>query len=199
MSNDFQAMLATQYPAGKEIGDYKVVGATIAYQTPYIAVAIIEVSKNSKTETFSVILTQNGAGALAVTKNKEVVLVRHDRLAAQTTNWEIPQETLVPSEDPLTGALRAVTEELGYAGAIISQTKLPFLVHAAPHRLTEQTTVYLMIIDTYEAARAIDQDEIAEVKLFTLPEIKTMLSENEITEAVTVASLEWLLTNEPLI
>ena len=57
------------------------------------------------------------ANILAVTKNREAVLIKQYRHGVQDILWEIPGGVVEDDEDPAEGVKRELLEETGYAAS----------------------------------------------------------------------------------
>ena len=198
MESPFEKILKDLYPQGKKIGQEIVGEAKIVFETPFVGVAGVTLKEDS-VRVFDIILAQPGVGALVITDDEKVILVQNTRIGAQTFNWEIPQETVELKEIPEKTVKRALTEELGYSSDVISMTPLPFRIHAAPHRFTEVTQVFLTRIASYKQTNKIDTKEIHAIKAYPLDTIEELIKNGVVTESVTLVSLHWLLLHKDLL
>src|SRR5262245_44691561 len=57
------------------------------------------------------------ANVVALTKDREVVMIRQYRHGVQAVLWEIPGGVVEQGEDPLVGAKRELLEETGYTAS----------------------------------------------------------------------------------
>ena len=122
-----------------------------------------------------------GVGVVALTENKEVLLVRQYRYPYAEILTEIPAGKRDPGEEPLVTGMRELEEETGYRAA--TYTPLGTL-YPTPGCCDE--VVYLYLATDLTAADAHpDQDEFLEVERCPLDEMVARVLAGEITDAKT--------------
>ena len=122
-----------------------------------------------------------GVGVVALTEDKEVLLVRQYRYPYAEILTEIPAGKRDPGEEPLVTGMRELEEETGYRAA----TYTPLgTMYPTPGCCDE--VVYLYLATDLTAADAHpDQDEFLEVERCPLDEMVARVLAGEITDAKT--------------
>jgi len=114
-----------------------------------------------------------------------VAMVRQYRYAAEKFLLEIPAGTLNRDEDPESGAVRELEEEIGVtAGKIEKLTEF----YVSPGFLTEKMFLYLATGLT-ETAQRLEQDEILTVERHTIAKAFDLIRSGEIEDAKTIIGL----------
>jgi 8-oxo-dGTP pyrophosphatase MutT (NUDIX family) len=129
---------------------------------------------------------QPWANVLAVTKNREAVLIRQYRHGVQEVLWEIPGGVVEEDEDPLEGVKRELIEETGYtASKIIPVGKF------YPNPAIQTNTMYCFLaLDAEQVAgQNLDGAEQIEVHLVPLDELIAMTKRGEFLHALQVAAI----------
>lgn len=126
------------------------------------------------------------ASVMALTKKKEVVLVRQFRHGAQNIFWEFPGGVVDDGENPLDGVQRELSEETGYTTSNIIQVGK---FYPNPALQTNKMYAYL----AYDAEKTDDQQfddaEDIEVHLVPLDELVAMTKRGEFQHGLQVATL----------
>jgi len=127
-----------------------------------------------------------GASAIvALTPQRELLLLDQYRHAVGTRLWEIPAGTLHPGEPPLDCARRELTEETGFKAQVWQAlgTIVP-----VPGYSDERIHLFLAT-DLVPAAQDLDADEVLEVHAVPLPEVWEMVKKGRIQDAKTLCGL----------
>jgi ADP-ribose pyrophosphatase len=127
-------------------------------------------------------------GAVAVVAlddERNVLLVRQYRIAADQVMREIPAGTLDPGEDPEACAIRELQEETAYKPGQIERIGGLFV---APGYTTEFIHLYLAT-DLQESSLAQDEDEFLEVDRVPLEEALAMIEREEIIDGKSISAL----------
>jgi ADP-ribose pyrophosphatase len=130
------------------------------------------------------------ANAVALTEDNKVLMVRQYRHAAQVVSLEIPGGVIEPGELPLEGMRRELLEETGYA---FDDMELLCQLHANPSTANNITHCYLARGGKKVQEQQLDAQEEILIEEYTLDEIKQLLAENKITQALHVSSLFYAL------
>jgi 8-oxo-dGTP pyrophosphatase MutT (NUDIX family) len=131
------------------------------------------------------------ANILAVTKNREAVLIRQYRHGVQDVLWEIPGGVIEDDEDPLAGIKRELLEETGYTSSNIVQVAKFF-----PNPALQSNTMYgFLALDAEKVGEQhLDDAEEIEVHLVPLEEVSAMMKRGNFLHALNVAVLFHALT-----
>jgi ADP-ribose pyrophosphatase len=114
-----------------------------------------------------------GAVAIvAITRDREVLLLRQAHHPIQRVLLGLPAGTLEPGEQPEACARRELTEETGYAAGTITQIASYF---TSPGYTSEQLTIFLAE-DCVFAAGNIDPDELIAVVPTPVSEVPALVT-----------------------
>lgn len=132
------------------------------------------------------IVSHNGSAVIVpVFPDGTVALVRQYRHAAGKYLLEIPAGSLEKGENPETGAIRELEEEIGaIAGKIEKLTEF----YVSPGFLSEKMFIFLAT-ELTETAQNLEDDELLTIERFTFPEIFEMIKRGEFEDAKTIAGL----------
>src|SRR5215510_6762371 len=108
------------------------------------------------------------ANILALTKNREAVLIKQYRHGVQEVLWEIPGGVMEEGEDPLEGVKRELLEETGYGVTDVIQVGK---FYANPAIQTNTVYCFLAFDAEKVAEQLLDDSEEIEVHLIPLDEL----------------------------
>lgn len=126
------------------------------------------------------------ANVLALTKNKEAVLIKQYRHGVQDVLWEIPGGVVEQEEDPAEGVKRELLEETGYQ---VSQVIPVGKFYPNPALQTNTMYAFLALDAEWAAEQHLDEGEQIEVQLVPLDEVVAMAKRGEFSHALQVAVL----------
>jgi ADP-ribose pyrophosphatase len=128
--------------------------------------------------------------ALPVTENNEVVLVKQYRHPIQQVTIELPGGFVDEGEDFEKGMTRELMEETGYE---FTQFEYVGKVAANPGVLDNFTSLYLATGGKKVTGQTLDDNEEIEVMTVSLAELRCMLKDNEIVQALHVSCIYYAL------
>ena len=128
----------------------------------------------------------NWVNAIASTEEGKVILVRQYRHAADIISLEIPGGVIDGDEDSEFAIKRELLEETGYS---FKTCKFIAELYPNPATSTNKTFTYILTggIKTHE--QHLDEHEILSVEEYTVEEVKQLIKDNRIAQALHVAAL----------
>lgn len=128
----------------------------------------------------------NWVNAVAITKEHKIILVRQYRHAAGVVSLEIPGGVIDGDESPHDAVKRELLEETGYS---FESSELIATLYPNPATATNRTFTYLLKggIKTHE--QHLDEHEILTVEEYSIAEVKQLLRDNKIDQALHCAGL----------
>lgn len=123
---------------------------------------------------------------IAITKDGQFVMERQYRHAARKISLELPCGVMEEGETPLEAAQRELLEETGFGGG---QWKKLMELSPNPSAMSNTTHCFLAIEVEKIAEQHLDETEELSVLFMTKEEVKRMLNENQICQALMVAPL----------
>ena len=123
---------------------------------------------------------------IAITKDGQFVMERQYRHAARKISLELPCGVMEEGETPLEAAQRELLEETGFGGG---QWKKLMELSPNPSAMSNMTHCFLAIGVEKIAEQHLDETEELSVLFMTKEEVKRMLNENQICQALMVAPL----------
>jgi ADP-ribose pyrophosphatase len=130
--------------------------------------------------------------AVAITEEGKIIIERQYRYALDVTCYEIPGGCVDDTDSSLEMAIeRELLEETGYRF-----THYEYLgkISSNPSTNNNWMHMYLATGGRYERKQQLDHNEEIEVYLFTIEEVKKLLSENMIVQSMHVTTLYYALT-----
>ena len=123
---------------------------------------------------------------IAITKDGQFVMERQYRHAARKISLELPCGVMEEGETPLEAAQRELLEETGFGGG---KWKKLMELSPNPSAMSNTTRCFLAIGVEKIAEQHLDETEELSVLFMTKEEVKRMLNENQICQALMVAPL----------
>ncbi|WPP48080.1 NUDIX hydrolase [Catalinimonas niigatensis] len=136
-------------------------------------------------EPYYVLEYPNWANVIAITEEKEVVLVRQYRHALGAVDLELPGGAIDPGESPMEAAKRELLEETGFEAKHIEQV---CKLSPNPANHNNYSISFLATGVKRTAKQQLDETEEIEVVLVPLEEVKRMLARQELIQTMHVAA-----------
>ncbi len=130
------------------------------------------------------------ATAFALTEDNKVVLVRQYRHGLGVVSTELPGGVVDPGEDPATAVARELKEETGFEFESIQP-----LGKIAPNPATSNNYMHMFLAKGGKkiSHQNLDETEDLEVLVCSLEELKSMLREQKIVQALHVSCILYAL------
>ena len=128
----------------------------------------------------------NWANAIALTRENKIILVRQYRHAADIVSLEIPGGVIDGDEAPEDAVKRELLEETGYS---FDQAELIATLYPNPATSTNVTFTYLLTGGVKTHEQHLDEHEILNVEEYSIEEVKQLLKDNKIDQALHAAAL----------
>lgn len=163
----------------------KVLKSEPLYHGRVFDVRIDTIREGAVEYTREIVAHRGSAVVVPLFDDGTVALVRQYRHAAGEYLLEIPAGSLEEGEDPLTGALRELEEEIGVT-AIHIEKLTEFYV--SPGFLTEKMHVFLATRLTH-VGQKLESDELIELERIPLTDALEMSRNGTITDAKTIIGI----------
>lgn len=170
----------------KTMKSWKTLNSSYVYKTPYGSLRKdnCELPDGQKIEGYYVNEYADWVNAVVLTKDKQIVLAKQYRYAAQDFFLEIPAGKPEGNEAYETAILREVREETGF----ITERK-PILLgefYVNPATQTNKVVTFLLL-DAFKAfEQALDPTEFIDIHLVDLNDFEPMIAKGEINQLFTV-------------
>ena len=143
---------------------------------------------NGKNANRDVIKHPGACAVIAFLDSENIILVEQFRLPLNKTLLEIPAGKLNKKEDPMDCAKRELQEETGY---VAKEIEYLGSIATAPGFCDEIIHLY-KATNLYKGTKSCDEDEFTDIKIFTLDEIKDMITNGDIIDTKTISILSFL-------
>ncbi len=138
---------------------------------------------------FYIIEAPDWVHALALTPQREVILVRQWRFGTESLSWEPPGGVMDQGEDVVAAAQRELLEETGYSGSTPR-----VIATAAPNPAIQNNRVHFVLVENCvpTAPTKFDHNEELELGIFPLAALEGMIRRGEIFHSLSLNALQFL-------
>lgn len=135
---------------------------------------------------FVVIDAPDWVNVIALTADRQIVLVRQFRYGTDAFSLEIPGGVMEQGEDPLVAGLRELREETGYASA-----SARLLGSVSPNPAMQSNRCHFVFAEQAVIAGSMQWDQDEEIEMITLPveEVFALARSGGITHALVLNAL----------
>lgn len=167
---------------------WTTLSSSYVYQNPWIKVREDKVIQpDKKPGIYGVVETSLATGVVALTQDREVVLVGQYRYPTRHYSWEIVEGAAHEGELGIDAVRRELREESGVVAGSIMQ--LGPLVHLS-NSFTDEVAALFLAWDLSETDASPEGTEILAVRRVPFSQAIGMVRRGEITDAMSVIALE---------
>jgi 8-oxo-dGTP pyrophosphatase MutT (NUDIX family) len=141
-------------------------------------------------EDYYVLEYSNWVNAVAITEDNKILMVHQYRHAAGIVSLEIPGGVIDDGETPEQALRRELLEETGY---LFDDFELLCTIYANPSTANNQTRCFLARGGKKVQEQHLDEQEDIIVETFTIAEVKRLLLDNKIAQALHCTGLFYAL------
>lgn len=171
---------------------WKILNTTYLHKGPWATLRTdrCEMPDGRIKEDYYVLEYPNWVNAVALTADNTILMVRQYRHAAGIVSLEIPGGVIDGDEEPADAMRRELLEETGYK---FDAMELVTVVYGNPATSNNHTYCYLATGGVKVQEQALDEHEELIVEEYTIPEVKQLLADNKIQQALHCTSLFYAL------
>ncbi len=162
---------------------WKILSSTYIHKGPWATLRSdrCEMPNGHIIEDYYVLEYPNWVNAVAVTEDNKILMVRQYRHAGNIISLEIPGGVIDAGESPEEAIRRELLEETGYAFTEMEQL---CVIYGNPSTANNITTCYLALGGKKVQSQHLDEQEEIVVETYTPQEVKQLLAENKIAQAL---------------
>lgn len=172
--------------------EWKTLSSTYIHKGPWATLRTdkCEMPDGRIVEDYYVLEYPNWVNAVAITADNKVLMVRQYRHAADIVSLEIPGGVIDGDEIPEAAMRRELLEETGYQ---FDDIELISTVYANPSTANNKTFCYLAKGGVKVQEQHLDELEHLVVEEYTIAEVKQLLADNKIAQALHCTGLFYAL------
>ena len=140
---------------------------------------------NGKELSRSLIMHPGISVMVPILEVNRIILLKQYRYGAGRVLWEVPAGTISPGETPLQCAKREIVEETGFKA---SRWKKLASCYTSPGYNTEVVHCFAAS-QLCESQASLEEDEVLEIEVIAVQEVKNMIKEGKIQDAKSLVAL----------
>jgi ADP-ribose pyrophosphatase len=171
---------------------WKLLSSTYIHKGPWATLRSdrCEMPGGHIVEDYYVLEYSNWVNAVAITEDNKILMVNQYRHAAEIVSLEIPGGVIDDGESPVQALRRELLEETGYQ---FDDFELLCTVYANPSTANNHTCCYLARGGKNVQEQSLDEQEEIVVETYTIEEVKQLLAQNKIAQALHCTGLYYAL------
>ncbi len=146
-----------------------------------------------KAHDYYVLRLADVVNVVALTTDRQVILVRQFRAGSRHDSLETPGGLIDPGEDPCVAGARELREETGYEG---DPTRVLGTVWTNPSILSSKATTILISNARLVATPELDHSEEVAVELVPAEQVPALIRDGKVDHSLAVCGLLWWLASE---
>jgi ADP-ribose pyrophosphatase len=171
---------------------WKTLSSTYIHKGPWATLRSdeCEMPDGRIVDAYYVLEYPNWSNAVAITDEGKILMVRQYRHAAQIVSLELPGGVIEKGEAPEDAIKREILEETGYQ---FDDVELISIIYGNPATGNNHTYCYLAKNGKKAGLQNLDEHEEIIVEEYTIDEVKQLLAENKIAQALHCTNLFYAL------
>ncbi len=178
----------------KECTVWKVLDSEYLIKRPWLTARRdkVELPDGRIIEEYYVLEYPDWVNVIAITEDGQIIMERQYRHALGINSIELPCGVMENGEEPLEAAKRELLEETGYGGGEWSKL---MTIAPNPSSMTNLTHCFLAVGVKKIAEQSLDATEELSVHLMSEAEVKALLENGEVLQALMIAPLYKYFSN----
>lgn len=171
---------------------WKICNSTYVHKGPWATLRAdkCEMPDGRIVDEYFVLEYPNWVNAVAITEEGKILMVRQYRHAANIVSLEIPGGVIDGDERPEEAMSRELLEETGYKFDNMEEL---CTIYANPSTANNKTFCYLATGGVKVQEQALDEHEELIIEEYTIDEVKQLLADNKIAQALHCTALFYAL------
>lgn len=167
---------------------WKVLDSEYLFRRPWLTARRdkVQLPNGNIIPEFYVLEYPDWVNVIAVTKAQEFVMIRQYRHGLQETRYELCAGVIDPGENPLAAAKRELYEETGFGNG---EWKKIAVISGNPSVTNNLTHCYVATGVERISSQHLEKSEDISVHLLTVDEVRSLLLDDEIKQALMLAPL----------